>query len=99
VYIRQQTKEHDLTEIVEAMTAPTVDGQPSLPKRTGPKGLLPSTWLERTLRISYVDCYGGGQEASGTLLDLYPAGPILNIGGAKTLLSWDRLAVVELVED
>ena len=46
-----------------------------------------------------MDCYGGGQEASGTLLDLYPAGPILNIGGAKTLLSWDRLAVVELVED
>jgi hypothetical protein len=84
---------------VEARTAPTVDGQPSLPKLSGPKGLLPSTWLERTLRVSYVDCYGGGQEASGTLLDLYPAGPILNIGGAKTLLSWDRLAVVELVED
>jgi hypothetical protein len=33
--------------IVEAMTAPTVDGQPSLPRRAGPKGLLPSTWLER----------------------------------------------------
>jgi hypothetical protein len=86
-------------EVLEAMTAPTVDGQTSLPKRSGPKGLLPSTWLARTLRVSYVDCYGGGQEASGTLLDLYPAGPILNIGGAKTLLSWDRLAVVELVED
>jgi hypothetical protein len=88
-----------VTEILEAMTAPTVDGQPSLPKRGGPKGLLPSTWLARTLRVSYVDCYGGGQEASGTLLDLYPAGPILNIGGAKTLLSWDRLVLCELVED
>jgi len=81
------------------MTAPTVDSQPSLPKRRGPKGLLPSTWLERTLRVSYVDCYGSGQEASGTLLDLYPAGPILNLNGAKALISWDRLAVVELVED
>jgi hypothetical protein len=40
-----------------------------------------------------------GQAASGTLLDLYPAGPILNIGGAKTLLSWDRLVLCELVED
>jgi len=29
-----------LTEVLEAMTAPTVDGQPSLPKRSGPKGLL-----------------------------------------------------------
>jgi hypothetical protein len=33
------------------------------------------------------------------LLDLYPAGPVLNIGGAKTLLSWDRLVLCELVED
>jgi hypothetical protein len=46
-----------------------------------------------------VDCYGGGQEISGTLLDLYPAGPILNLNGGKALISWDRLAVVELVED
>jgi hypothetical protein len=37
------------------MTAPTADGQPSLPKRAGPKGLLPSTWLERTLKIAYTD--------------------------------------------
>jgi hypothetical protein len=86
-------------DVLEAMTAPTVDGQPSLPKRRGPKGLLPSTWLERTLKVSYVDCNGSGQEASGTLLDLYPAGPILNLNGAKALISWDRLAVVELVED
>ena len=86
-------------EVIEAMTAPTVDGQPSLPKRAGPKGLLPSTWLERTLRVSYVDCYGGGQETSGTLLDLYPAGPVLNMNGAKALISWDRLTLVELVED
>jgi hypothetical protein len=88
-----------LTEILDAMTAPTVDGQPSLPRRGGPKGLLPSTWIERTLKLEYVDAFGSGVQTSGTLLDLYPAGPILNIGGAKTLLSWDRLAVVELVED
>jgi hypothetical protein len=45
-------------EVIEAMTAPTVDVQPSLPRRRGPKGLLPSTCIERTLRVSYVDCYG-----------------------------------------
>jgi hypothetical protein len=88
-----------VVEIVEAMTAPDVNGQPSLPKRNGPKGLLPTTWLERTLKLEYVDGFGVGQATSGTLLDLYPAGPILNIGGAKTLLSWDRLVLCELVED
>jgi hypothetical protein len=88
-----------LTEILEAMTAPTVDGQPSLPRRAAPKGLLPSTWLERTLKLEYVDAFGSGVQTSGTLLDLYPAGPVLNIGGAKTLISWDRLALCELVED
>ena len=86
-------------EVLEAMTAPTVDGQPSLPRRSGPKGLLPSTWLERTLRVSYVDCYGGGRETTGTLLDLYPAGPVLSLNGAKALISWDRLTLVELIED
>jgi hypothetical protein len=88
-----------LTDVLEAMTAPTVDGQPSLPKRAGPKGLLPSTWLERTWKVSYMDAFGVGVETTGTLLDLYPAGPILNLNGAKALISWDRLAVVELVED
>jgi hypothetical protein len=88
-----------LTEILEAMTRPDGNGTPSLPRRSGPKGLLPRTWLERTLRVSYTDCYGGGQEASGTLLDLYPAGPVLSLAGAKTLISWDRLVLCELVED
>jgi hypothetical protein len=86
-------------DVIEAMTAPTTDGQPSLPKRGGPKGLLPSTWLERTLKLEYVDCRGMGVATSGTLLDLYPAGPVLNMGGAKTLIAWDRLVLCELVED
>jgi hypothetical protein len=88
-----------VTEILEAMTAPDTNGTPALPKRAGPKGLLPSTWLERTLKVAYVDASGAGVETSGTLLDLYPAGPILNIGGAKTLISWERLTLCELVED
>jgi len=51
------------------------------------------------LRVTYVDAFGAGVETSGTLLDLYPAGPVLNIGGVKTMLSWDRLVLCELVED
>jgi len=88
-----------LTEILEAMTRPDVNGTPSLPKRNGPKGLLPSTWVERTLSVAYVDCHGAGQEASGVLLDIYPFGPVLSVAGAKTLISWDRLVMCELVED
>lgn len=63
------------------------------------RGLLPSSWLERGVRLEYVDAYGSAQETSGILLDLYPFGPILNLGGARTAMSWDRLTVVELVED
>ena len=88
-----------MTEILQAMTAPDVNGTPSLPKRQAPKCLQPSTWLSRTLKLEYVDGFGVGQATSGTLLDLYPAGPVLNIGGAKTLLAWDRLVLCELVED
>jgi hypothetical protein len=80
------------------MTAPDKNGAPALPKRVGPKGLLPSTWLSRALRLEYVVC-GQLRETTGTLLDVYPAGPVLNAGGARTLISWDTLAVVELVED
>ena len=86
-------------EVINARTRPDVD-TPSLPKRSGPtKGLLPSTWLSRTLKLEYVDCYGGGQQTCGTLLDFYPAGPILNVGGVKRLISWERLVWCELVED
>jgi len=88
-----------VTEILEAMTAPTVDGTPSLPKRSAPKGMLPSTWTNRTVRVEYTDCHGSGQETSGVLLDFFPVGPVLSMGGAKTLISWDRLTVVELIED
>jgi hypothetical protein len=86
-------------EIIGAMTKPDSNGTPSLPKRAGPKGLLPSTWLERTLRLEYVDGFGTGVQASGVLLDYFPAGPVLHIDGVKTLISWDRLVVAQLVED
>jgi hypothetical protein len=81
------------------MTAPDKNGTPSLPKRGGPRGLLPSTWVERTLRIQYTDAFGVGVETSGVLADLYPFGMVVNIAGAKTCLSWDAVRVVELVED
>lgn len=88
-----------MTEILEAMTRPDVNGTPSLPKRAGAKGLLPSTWLERTLRVAYTDCYGSGQETTGTLLDLYSFGPVLSLSGERTALAWDSLRTVTLIND
>jgi hypothetical protein len=90
-----------VTEILDGnlMTAPDKNGAPSLPKRGGPKGLLPSTWLERTLRVSYTDCYGDGQEATAALLDVYPFGPVMNLAGQRAALSWDCLRTVTLISD
>jgi hypothetical protein len=86
-----------MTEMM-AMTKPTTNGDKPLPKRSGPKTLLPATWLERTVRIEYIDAFGEGQKTSGKLLDLCPTGPVLGIGGARTVLAWDRLVLVELRE-
>jgi hypothetical protein len=86
-------------EILDAMTRPDVNGAPALPKRSAPKGLLPSTWLERTLQVSYVDADGMGVETRGTLLELYPFGPVLSLSGEKTALSWDCLRAVTLIND
>jgi len=69
-----------------------------LPKRGGPKGLLPSTWAGRSLHISYRDCFNEGQETSGILLDVFPAGPVFGIDGCRTLVSWDRLCLIALVD-
>ena len=33
-----------MTEILEAMTRPDVNGSPALPKRAAPKGLLLVSW-------------------------------------------------------
>jgi hypothetical protein len=81
------------------MSAPDRNGTPALPKREGPKGLLPSTWIERVCRFEYVVC-GELRVATGTLLDNFPAGPvIMTTAGVRTLIAWDTLAVVELVGD
>jgi hypothetical protein len=40
-----------------------------------------------------------GVEASGVLLDYFPAGPVMHIDGVKTLICWERLVLAQLVED
>ncbi len=81
------------------MTAPTVEGAPSLPRRSGARTMLPSTWIERSVRVSYVDVHGQGVETSGTLLDWCALGLILNLAGEKSVLAWDCLRAVVLIND
>jgi hypothetical protein len=80
------------------MTGPVIIGTLFLPRRDGPKGLLPSIWMKHALRLEYVVC-GELRETTETLLDVYSAGPVVNAGGARTLIAWATIAGVELVED
>jgi hypothetical protein len=81
------------------MTTPNGWSDKPLPKRNGFKGMLPSSWLNRELRLEYTGAAGQAQFTTGILLDTFPAGPVLSILGAKTLIAWERLCLVELVED
>jgi hypothetical protein len=46
-----------------------------------------------------LEALGAGVEASGVLLDYFPAGPVLHIDGVKTLICGERLVLAQLVED
>jgi hypothetical protein len=82
------------------MAAPVAvdNGHKVVSAHSRPKGLLPSTWLGRELKIEYL-AGDAVRTTSGVLAELYPAGPILLISGARTLVSWDRIVLVELVGD
>ena len=81
------------------MVAPTTNGEAPLPRRVGTRGLLPSTWIGRGLRVAYTDAGGRAATTDAVLLDWCPVGMLVLVAGAKTLLSWDRLVLAELVED
>jgi hypothetical protein len=81
------------------MAAPTTNGDPPLPKRAGARSMVPTTWLDRTIRLEYVGPDGKGKETTATLLDWSPVGLLLSIAGGKTLLAWERLVLAELIED
>lgn len=82
-----------------AVAAPQGWDDVPLPKRNGTRGMLPSTWTGHTLRVEYTDAGGKATRTSGVLLDWYPAGVVLSLAGAKTLIPWERLALLELVSD
>ncbi len=75
-----------MAEIAETMTV-------------GGRGLLPSTWVGRPVRLAYVDVYGTGVETSGTLLDWTAFGAVFNLAGGRVVIAWDRVVMLELVDD
>ncbi len=81
-----------------AVTAPPGWDDAPRPKRNGSRGLLPSTWFGRVVRLGYIGMDGKGVETSGTLLDYCGTGPIFAIGGAKILIGWERICLLELEE-
>jgi hypothetical protein len=85
--------------MTEYMTAPTTNGDKPLPKRAGTRSMVPTTWIDRTLRIEYEGAGGDSRETTATLLDWSPVGLLLGVAGGKTLLAWERLVLAELKED
>lgn len=56
-------------------------------------------WLNRSVRLEYSDAGGLAVDTSGVLLYTFAAGPVLNVRSARVLISWNRLALLELCED
>ncbi len=88
-----------MTEETALYTAPKTNGDAPLPRRAGARTMLPSSWISRAVKIEYVGAGGERQETTATLLDWCGMGPVFNLGGARTVVGWDRLVLCELVED
>jgi hypothetical protein len=87
------------TLMTEMQTTPSTNGEAPLPRRT-PRGLLPGTWTGHTVKVEYAGADGLLTTTTGALLEYFPFGPVLRSAqGDKFALSWDRISLVELVED
>lgn len=60
--------------------------------------LFPAAWLKRSVRLTY-EIGGKTSDVRGTLLDFCGTGLLLQLNGARTLLPWERVVMVELVAD
>jgi hypothetical protein len=75
------------------------DGQMPVARRQ-PKGLLPYSWLNHTLEVTFVEADGTLGTTSGAYVEQHGFGPVLKSSlGDKFCISWDRLVQVQLQED
>jgi hypothetical protein len=70
-----------------------------LPQRQSPRGMLPASWIGRTLKVEYIDARGNAQTTSGKYLDHCGAGLTLGSYGMRMVVAWERVVVYELVPD
>jgi hypothetical protein len=85
--------------VAELVTKPGSNGEAPTARRQ-PKGLLPYSWLNHTLKIDFVEADGTAGTASGAYVEQYGFGPVLKSSlGDKFAISWDRLVQVQLKED
>jgi len=75
----------------------TPDGSYQLTARRPGRELFPASWLRQRARIMYGDGHDG-QDLAGVLLEFCGAGLVVQANGSKSLIAWDALQMVELIE-
>jgi hypothetical protein len=81
------------------VTAPSMDEHAPLPKRDGPRTMIPLTWLGWKALVEYTTPDGKGVSTSATLLDWCGLGIICAIAGARSIVAWNAIRIVELRGD
>jgi len=82
----------------EAAPLVTPDGSRLLARRPG-RELFPTSWLRHRARIAYDNGTSKGGDLSCVLLEWCGAGLIVQANGSKNLLPWERVVMVELLEE
>ncbi len=92
--------EETTTYRTEAAPRVSPDGSRLLARRPG-RELFPASWLRHRAAVSYDNGSGapGGGDLSGVLLEWCGAGLIVQTNGSKSLLPWERVVMVELLEE
>ena len=88
-----------MEQITAPMTAPSMDGHAPLRFGNGARTMLPLSWLGREALVEYTSSDGRGVSTSATLLDWCGLGIICAIAGARSIVAWDAIRIVELRGD
>ena len=83
------------TESKTEMATPASYDDTPLPRRQVPKGMLPGSWMNRSLKIDYLSADGAGTPTRGTLLDWLSTEPYLSVDGVRTIIAWDAIRSIE----
>jgi hypothetical protein len=88
-----------MEQITAPITAPYRDGHVPIPKRNGSRTMIPLAWLGREALVEYMTSDGKGVSISATILDWCGLGIICAIAGARSIVPWDAIRIVELKGD